>query len=86
MVLMSSNPSSQGSHYSRARAAHSMIYEVLMSMMLEGFLFKFHEKRMQLETLQFDFQSKELSSEEWKSKNDSVAQYKPGPALAHLRP
>ena len=29
-----------GSHYSRARTAHSMFYEVLMSMMLEGFLLK----------------------------------------------
>ena len=56
-----------GSHYSRARTAHSMIHEVLMSMMLEGFLSEFPEKRMELEALQFDFQSKELSSKEWKS-------------------
>ena len=56
-----------GSHYSRARTAHSMIHEVLTSMMLEGFLSEFPEKRMELEALQFDFQSKELSSEEWKS-------------------
>ena len=30
-----------GSHYSRARTAHSMIHKVLMSMMLEGFLSNF---------------------------------------------
>ena len=41
-----------------------------MSMMLEGFLFKFPGKRMELEALQLDFQSKELSSEEWKSKKE----------------
>ena len=56
-----------GFHYSRDRTAHSMIHEVLTSMMLEGFLSEFPEKRMELEALQFDFQSKELSSEEWKS-------------------
>ena len=33
-----------GSHYSRARTAHSMIHEVLMSMMLEGFFSEFPEK------------------------------------------
>ena len=62
-----------GSHYSWARAAHSIIYEVLMSMMLEGFLSKFPEKRIELEALQFDFQSKELSSEEWKSKKEQCS-------------
>ena len=44
-----------------------MIHEVLMSMMLEGFLSKFPDKRMELEALQVDFQSKALTSEEWKS-------------------
>ena len=62
-----------GSRYSRARTAHSMIYEVLMSMMLEGFLSKFPEKRMKLEALQLKFQSKELSSEEWKSKKEQCS-------------
>ena len=62
-----------GSHYSKARTAHSMIYEVLMSMMLEGFLSKFPEKGMELEALQLDFQSKELSSEEWKSKKEQCS-------------
>ena len=56
-----------GSHYSRARTAHSMIHEVLTSMILEGFLSEFPEKKMELEALQFDFQSKELSIEKWKS-------------------
>ena len=56
-----------GSHYSRACTAHSMIHEVLTSMMLEGFLSELPENRMELEALQFNFQSIELSSEEWKS-------------------
>ena len=56
-----------GSHYSRSRTAHSMIHEVLMSMMLEEFLSKSPDKRMELEALQADFQSKELTSEEWTS-------------------
>ena len=62
-----------GSHYSRARIAHLMIYEVLMPNMLEGFHSKFPEKRMELEALQFDFQSKEISSEEWKSKKEQCS-------------
>ena len=62
-----------GSHYSRVCTAHLMIYEVLMSMMLEVFLSKFPEKRMELEVLQFNFQSKELRSEEWKSKKEQCS-------------
>ena len=50
--------------YSRAHTAHSMIHEVLTSMMLEGFLSEFPEKRMELVALQFDFQSKELNSKQ----------------------
>ena len=61
------------SHYSRARTAHSLIYEVLMCMMLEGFLNKFSEKRIELEILQFNFQFKEFSSEEWKSKKEQCS-------------
>ena len=38
-----------GSHYTRAHTAHSMIHEVLSSMMLEAFLSKFPEKRIELE-------------------------------------
>ena len=44
-----------------------MIHEVLTSMVSEGFLYKFPQKQMELEALQVDFQSKELTSEEWKS-------------------
>ena len=77
-----------GSHYSRARTAHSMIYEVLMSIMLEGFLSKFPEKRMELEALQLKFQSKELSSEEWKSKKEQCSTietvFKPMSRKEHL--
>ena len=62
-----------GYHYSRAHTSHLMIYEALMPMMLEGFLSKFPEKRMELEALQFDFQSKEISSEEWKSKKEQCS-------------
>ena len=61
------------SHYSRARTAHSLIYEVLMCMMLEGFLNKFSKKRIELEILQFNFQFKEFSSEEWKSKKEQCS-------------
>ena len=60
-----------GSHYSRAHAAHSMIYEVLMSMMLEEFLSKFPEKRTELEALQLKFQSKEKNGN---PRRNSVAQ------------
>ena len=54
-----------GSHYSRARTAHSMIHEVLTSMMLEAFLSNFPERRTELEALQVNCQSKELVGEEW---------------------
>ena len=56
-----------GSHYSRARTAHSMIHEVLTSMMLEAFFSKFPGKLEELETLQVGFQSKEVTFEEWNS-------------------
>ncbi len=54
-----------GSHYSRARTAHSMIHKALTAMMLEAFFSKFPEKREELEALHIDFQSKELTIEEW---------------------
>ena len=50
---------------SRARTAHSMIHEVLTSMMLEAFLSNFPERRTELEALQVNCQSKELVGEEW---------------------
>ena len=63
-----------GSHYSRARTAHSMIHEVLTSMMLDSFLSKFPEKQKELAALHVDFQSQELTVEEWKTaKEDGSA-------------
>ena len=54
-----------GSHYSRARTAHSMIHEVLTSMMLKAFLLRNPESQTELEALQVNCQSKELTGEEW---------------------
>ena len=55
------------SHYSRARTAHSILHEVLTSMMLEVLLSKYPERRMESEALQLqvNFQSKKLTREEW---------------------
>jgi len=44
-----------GSHYSRVCTAHSMIHDLLTSMMLKGFLSEIPEKRMELEALPFNF-------------------------------
>ena len=52
-----------------------MIHEVLTSMMLEGFLSEFPEKRMELEALQFNLQSEE-NSEEWQSMKKQCAMIK----------
>lgn len=62
-----------GSHYSRARTAHSMIHEVLISMMLQEFFSKFPEKQEELEALQIDFQSKELTIENWNTKKEECS-------------
>ncbi|KAK1875448.1 Peptide chain release factor 2 [Dissostichus eleginoides] len=48
-----------GSHYSRAHTAHSIIHEVLTSMMFEAFLSKFPERLTELDALQVNCQSKE---------------------------
>ncbi|KAK1899773.1 Bifunctional aspartokinase/homoserine dehydrogenase [Dissostichus eleginoides] len=64
-----------GSHYSRAHTAHSIIHEVLTSMMFEAFLSKFPERLTELDALQVNCQSKELTSEEWnttKERADSI--------------
>jgi hypothetical protein len=61
-----------GSHYSRARTAHSMIHEVLVSMMLEAFLSRYPEKQLQLEELQVKCQSKDLTAAEWNSTKQQV--------------
>ncbi|XDV44765.1 hypothetical protein PO909_013005 [Leuciscus waleckii] len=59
-----------GSHYARARTAHSMIHEVLTSMMLEAFLTKYPERKTELEALQVNWQSKEPTHEEWNNKKE----------------
>ena len=51
-----------GTHYSRARTAHSVIHEVLTSLMLKAFLSKYPEKHMEVEALQVNCQ---LIGEEW---------------------
>ena len=57
-----------GSHYSRVHTAHSMIYEVRCWKNSSP-----NSLKMELEALQFNFQSKELSSEEWKSKKEQCS-------------
>ena len=59
-----------GSHYSRAHTAHLMIRKVLTSMMLEAFLSKYLERRLELEALQVDCQTKELTGKEWNTKKE----------------
>ena len=54
-----------GSHYVRARNAHSMIHEVLISMIFEEFLMKYPEKELELQELLVDFHSKDFSGEVW---------------------
>ena len=54
-----------GSHYARARTAHSMIHEVFATMMFEAFLSKYPQRRTELEALQVNCQSKELKGEDW---------------------
>ena len=41
-----------GSHYARARTAHSMIHKVLTSMILEAFLSKYPDRKTEIEALQ----------------------------------
>ena len=53
------------SHYVRARNAHSMIHEVLISMIFEEFLMKYSEKELELQELLVDFHSKDFSGEVW---------------------
>ncbi|KAI9531965.1 hypothetical protein NQZ68_036327 [Dissostichus eleginoides] len=48
-----------GSHYSRAHTAHSIIHEVLTSMMFEAFLSKFPERLTELDALQDCYQLKD---------------------------
>lgn len=53
-----------GSHYTRARTAHSLIHETLMSMLLEAFLSKYPERQVELQGLKV--KSGALTSEDWK--------------------
>ena len=54
-----------GSHYTRARTAHLLIHEALMSMLLEAFLSKYPERQMELQGLQVN--SEALTSEDWQT-------------------
>ena len=54
-----------GSHYVRARNAHSMIHEVLISMIFEEFLMKYPEKELEVQGLLVEFHSKEILGEVW---------------------
>ena len=53
-----------GSHYARARTAHSMIHEVLTSMILEAFLSKYPDRKTEIEALQVNWKSQEPTDEE----------------------
>ena len=59
-----------GSHYSRARTAHSLIHEVIMSLMLKAFQAEYPEKSVLFEDLLVDCQSAELSSDCWNTKKE----------------
>ena len=59
-----------GLHYSRARTAHSLIHEVIMSLMLKAFQVEYPEKSVLFEDLLVDCQSAELSSDCWNTKKE----------------
>ena len=59
-----------GSHYSRARTAHSLIHEVIMSLMLEAFQAEYPEKSVLFEDLLVDCQSKEMTTDYWNTKKE----------------
>ena len=61
-----------GSHYSRARTAHSMIHEVLMSMMFEAFMEENPEKEMEVEGFVVDCQSINFGGEIWNAAKERV--------------
>lgn len=56
-----------GSHYARARAAHSIIHEVVMSMMFEEFVAKYPDKSTILQEIFLDFNCNEPSKDAWNS-------------------
>ena len=57
-----------GSHYSRARTAHSLINEVIMTLMLEAFQEEYPEKSILFEDLILNCQSEEMTTENWNIK------------------
>ena len=61
-----------GSHYSRARTTHSMIHEVLISMMFEAFRAENPEKETELGGFWVDFQSDTFNSEVWNATKKRV--------------
>ena len=59
-----------GSHYSRARTAHSLINEVIMPLMLEAFKAEYPEKSVLFEDLLIDCQSEEMTTDYWNTKKE----------------
>jgi hypothetical protein len=66
------NSVNSGSHYSRARTAHSMIHEVLMSMMFKAFLPKNPEREIGVEGFVVDCHSNKLDDEVWDATKERV--------------
>ena len=54
-----------GSHYARACSTHSIIHEVIMSMMFEEFLRKYPDRSAKLQEILVDFNSNEPSRDAW---------------------
>ena len=61
-----------GSHYSRSRTAHSMIHEVLISMMFEAFREENPEKEIEFGEFMVDCQSNRFNGEVWNATKKKV--------------
>ncbi len=59
-----------GSHYARASSAHSIIHEVIMSMMFEEFLRKHPDRSAKLQEILVDFNSNEPSRDAWNASKE----------------
>jgi hypothetical protein len=60
-----------GFHYSRApRTAHSLIHEVIISLMLEAFQAEYPEKSVLFEDFLVDCQSEDMTTDYWKTKKE----------------
>ena len=59
-----------GSHYARARSAHSIIHEVIMSMMFEEFLRKYPDRSAKLQEILVDFNSNEPCRDAWNASKE----------------